>query len=210
MRWGNISGYRVPGTFLNIRVALALLAFELIFGVCGFVILEDYSVQEAWYMTIITISTVGYNEVRSLNPDGEMFATVLILMNIGIFAYLLGAFSYYVIQGEFFKKLHLRLIDKEISKLKDHIVICGYGRHGREIVDHFMIRPMPFVVIESDSEKIHEIRNSREKVLYLEGDATHDELLVQAGIRNARALITSLPSDADNVLITISAKQLNP
>ena len=210
LRFSNINGYRVPGTFLNMRVAILLLALELAVGVIGFMHIEDYSLQEAWYMTIITISTVGFNEVRPLHPNGEVFASVLILMNIGIFAYLLAAFSYYVVQGEFFKKWHRNLINKEINKLKDHVIICGYGRHGKEIVDHFMIRPMPFVVIENDEESIQEIQNSEKKVLYIEGDATHDDVLIEAGVKNARALITALPTDADNVLITISAKQLNP
>ena len=210
LRLSNINGYRVPGTFLKMRVAIALLILELIIGVSGFVYLEDYTIQEAWYMTIITISTVGFNEVRPLNPDGEMFATVLILLNIGIFAYLLAAFSYYVVQGEFFKNWHQKLISKEINKLKDHVIICGYGRHGKEIVDHFMIRPMPFVVIENDEDSIQEIQKSEQKILYIEGDATHDDVLLEAGVKNARHLITSLPEDADNVLITISARQLNP
>jgi voltage-gated potassium channel len=206
----HIDRYRVPGTFLNIRVAIALLLGEVTFGILGFILLEGYTLEEAWYMTIITISTVGYTEVRPLSDAGHLFSTVLILINIGIFAYLLSAFSYYVIQGEFFKNWHLRLISKEINKLKDHVIICGYGRHGKEIVDHFMIRPMPFVVIENDGEKVQEIQSTKERVLYIEGDATHDDTLIQAGVEHARALITALPDDADNVLITISAKQLNP
>jgi voltage-gated potassium channel len=200
----------VPGTFLNIRLAIALLAAEVTAGITGFMLIEDYNFEEAWYMTIITISTVGYTEVRPLTPDGEIFATILILANIGIFAYLLAAFSYYVVQGEVFKNWHLRLIRKDISKLKDHIIICGYGRHGKEIVDHFIIRPTPFVVIENDNEAIHEIQKSDKRILYIEGDATHDEVLIDAGVTHAKALISALPSDADNVLVTLSAKQLNP
>lgn len=206
----HIGQYRVPSTFLNIRAALVLLLGELAAGIIGFMYLEGYSIEEAWYMTIITISTVGYTEVRPLSDSGQLFATALILINIGIFAYLLSVFSYYVVQGEIFKKWHLRLITKRISKLKDHVIICGYGRHGKEVVDHFMIRPMPFVVIEKGQERIREIQNSEEKILYVEGDATHDDTLIEAGVEHARALITALPDDADNVLITLSARQLNP
>lgn len=210
MQFRNTYGYRVPGTFLNIRLAIALLVTEVAAGIMGFMLIEDYNFEEAWYMTIITISTVGYTEVRPLSSSGEIFATFLILANIGIFAYLLAAFSYYVVQGEVFKKWHLRLIRKDISKLKDHVIICGFGRHGKEIVDHFIIRPMPFVVIENDEESIQEIQKSNKRILYVEGDATNDEILLEAGVSHARALITALPSDADNVLITLSAKQLNP
>jgi len=210
LQFRHINGYRVPGNFLNIRVAIALLAGELFAGIVGFMYLESYTFEEAWYMTIITISTVGYTEVRPLTSSGEIFATFLILANIGIFAYLLSTFSYYVIQGEFFKKWHLRLIGKEIDKLKGHVVICGYGRYGKEVVGHFMLRSMPFVVIENDPEMIQEIQNSNNRILYIEGDATNDDVLLEAGIKHARSMITALPADADNVLITISAKQLNP
>ena len=203
-------GYRVPGRVLSIRLALTLLVFEVAFGVFGFWYIENYSVLEAWYMTIITISTVGYTEAKPLSPSGELFATILILANIGIFAYLLAAFSYYVVQGELFKNLHLRLVRKQIGKLKDHIIVCGYGRHGQEIVDHFIIYDQPFIVVDSDPDTIVEIQNNKEKILYLEGDATQDELLIAAGVKEAKALITSLPSDADNVLVTLSARQLNP
>ena len=207
---GDINGYRVPRSFLSIRVAAALLIGEVVAGVIGFMAIEGYSLEEAWYMTIITISTVGYTEVRPMSASGELFATFLILANIGIFAYLLAAFSYYVIQGEFFKDMHQRLIRKQINKLKDHVIICGFGRHGKEVVDHFIIHNMPFVVIESDDETIEEIQKNEQKILYIKGDATHDDTLIEAGVENASALITSLPEDADNVLITISAKQLNP
>ncbi|MDX1479341.1 MAG: NAD-binding protein [Saprospiraceae bacterium] len=205
-----IDGYRVPGNFLNLRVAIALLLGEVAAGIIGFAYLEGYSFQEGLYMTIITISTVGYTEVRPLSDSGQLFATILILVNIGIFAYLLAAFSYYVVQGEVFRKWHLRLITKEINKLKDHVIICGYGRHGREIVDHFMIHNTPCVVIENEHDRIEQVQNSEKKILYIEGDATYDDTLREAGVQHARALITALPDDADNVLITLSAKQLNP
>jgi len=87
-----------------------------------------------------------------------------------------------------FKKWHLRLIRKDISKLKNHVIICGYGRHGKEIVDHFIIRPTPFVVIENDHEGIHEIQKSNKRILYVEGDATSDEILIEAGVRHANSL----------------------
>ena len=106
MQFRNTYGYRVPGTFLNIRLAIALMVSEVTAGVAGFMLIEDYNFEDAWYMTIITISTVGYTEVRPLTPDGEIFATFLILANIGIFAYLLAAFSYYGGQGDVFKKWH--------------------------------------------------------------------------------------------------------
>ncbi|MDX1409166.1 MAG: NAD-binding protein, partial [Saprospiraceae bacterium] len=149
-------------------------------------------------------------ELRPLSDAGHLFSTILILIKLGIFAFLLAAFSYYVVQGEFFKNWHLRLIKKQINKLKDHVIICGYGRHGKEIVDHFMIHSTPCVVIENEHGLIEQVQNSEQKVLYIEGDATHDDTLREAGVEQARALITALPDDADNVLITLSARQLNP
>lgn len=179
-------------------------------GTGGFMWLEHYSFREAFFMTTITISTVGYGAVRPLSPAGEWFSSFLILLNIGIFAYALSVFSYYVINGEVFKKMHLRLINNKIEKLKDHVIICGFGRYGREVANNFRHHRMPFVIVEQNKTVIEEIQRSEDKVLYIEEDATHDEALQQAGIMRAKALITALPDDSENLFIVLTARQMNP
>ena len=165
--------------------------------------------MEAFYMVIITISTVGYTEVRPLSDTGHLFASILIILNIGIFAYLLAVFSYYMTSGELFKKIHLSLIGKKISQLENHVIICGYGRYGQEVGQHFLLQNIPFVVVEKSKMVIESIQQSKQKILYIHEDATKDEVLQEAGIDNARALIAALPDDSENLFIVLSARQLS-
>ena len=191
------------------QLAFLLILGEVIFGIVGYMQLEGYSLVEAFYMVVITISTVGYSEVRSLSEQGQLFTSILIILNIGIFAYLLAVFSYYVTSGELFKKIHFSLIGKKISQLENHVIVCGYGRYGREVSQHFLHHSIPFVVVERDIDVIEEIQQSDKKILYIHDDATKDEVLQEAGIGKARALIAALPDDSENLFIVLSARQLN-
>ncbi len=201
---------KVPRSVLSNRLAVILILGEFVVGTVGFMWLEDYNFREAFFMTTITIATVGYGAVRDLSPAGEWFSSFLILSNIGIFAYALAVFSYYVINGEIFRKMHLMSINKKIDALRDHVIVCGYGRYGREVTQNFLHHRTPFVVVESNPVVIQEIQRSDELVLYIEDDATHDEALLRAGITRAKALITALPDDSENVFIVLTARQLNP
>jgi voltage-gated potassium channel len=202
--------FTYTGSYLNFRFALILLAGALSFGVAGFVFLEGYSFREAFYMTIITISTVGYTEVRPLSPNGQIFVSILIIFYIGVFSYVVSAFTFYVIQGEFFKQIHLNFLAKRIKELKNHIIICGYGKYGKEIAAHFLAHHMPFVVIERDQEEVEAIQKGEARIVYIQDDATHDEALIKAGIEHARSLISALPDDTENVFTVLTARQLNP
>jgi voltage-gated potassium channel len=202
--------YTVPSSFLNIRVAIALLLTDFVVAILGFVLLEGYSFIDAFYMAMITISTVGFMEVEPLSPQGRLFTALLILANIGVFAYALAVFSYYIIQGEIYKKMHLNLVKSSIKKLKGHVILCGFGKYGGEIATHFNKHHIPFVVIDLDDQKIEQIQTSKEKIFYLQDDATHDDALIKAGIERASALISALPDDSDNVFVVFSARQLNP
>lgn len=197
-------------SFLSLRLAIWLMVAELILGIGGYIQLEGYTLREAFYMTIITISTVGFSEIRPLSPSGQMLTSVLILVNIGIFAYLLSVFSYYVIQGEIFKKMNYELIQKKISKLKNHVIICGYGKYGKEIALHLQQHSIPFVIIDQDVAIIEKMRLDRENLLYIHADATMDDTLQNAGIDRAEAIISALPDDSENVFIVITAKNMNP
>ncbi|MBV6654323.1 MAG: NAD-binding protein, partial [Mameliella sp.] len=174
MKFRRFNIYQVPSSFLSLRVALILLVAELLISQIGFMVLESYSFSEAFYMTVITISTVGFTEVQPLSPIGRYFTSGLIITNIGIFAYVLAVFSYYIIQGEIFKNMHFNLISASIDKLSGHVILCGFGKYGREIALHFHKHDVAFVVIENDPHKIEELQKSEDRILYLEDDATHD------------------------------------
>ncbi|MEO1257687.1 MAG: potassium channel protein [Bacteroidota bacterium] len=201
--------YTLPNNFLRLRLAVFLILGEIIFGIVGYTQLEGMSVFEAFYMVVITISTVGYTEVGDLSDAGRLLSTIIIIVNIGIFAYVLAVFSYYASTGRIFKKLHLSMIGKKISQLENHVIICGYGRYGQEVCDHFLHHEIPFVVVERDEKVIDEIQHNEHKMLYLHEDATKDEVLKEAGIARARALIAALPDDSENLFIVLTANQLN-
>ncbi len=202
--------YTYKGSYLNLRLAALLIFTAITLSVTGFILLEDYSLREAFFMTIITISTVGYSEVRPLSEAGEFFASLMIVFNFGVVAYVVAVFSSLVIEGKLFKDIHLRTIESNINRMKDHIIVCGYGRYGSEIVDHLLEESIPFVVIERDNDKIEEIQKSDKKILYIQDDATQDESLVKAKIDKARALVTTFPDDSDNLFTVFSARQINP
>jgi voltage-gated potassium channel len=201
---------RVPANILSLRVAVLLLISELVLATLGYVMLEGYSLGDAIYMVVITISTVGFTEVQPLSSSGRLFTAILIALNIGIFAYLLAVFTYYIIEGEIFKRMHVNQIEQRIGGLRDHIILCGYGKYGKEIAANLSLHHTPFVVIENDPEKIERIQQNDTDLLYLEGDATNDEMLEKAGVVHAHGLITALSDDSDNLFIVLSSRQLNP
>lgn len=204
-----LAGYSYNGSLLDIRTAVVLVVASMLIGVAGYMFLENYTLVNAFYMTVITISTVGFTEAQPLSDAGKMFSSFYILFNIGIFAYSISVFTSYVIEGQLFKNMHITLIKDNISQLQDHIIICGYGKHGKEISENFFQHNIPFVIIEIDPTEIEDIQKSDEKILYLEGDATQDEILQEAGILRARALISALGDDSDNVFTVLTARQLN-
>lgn len=202
--------HKIPANLLNWRLALLLLLIEIVFSTLGYMYLEGYRFNEAVYMTIITISTVGFTEVRPLSDTGRLFTSILILVNIGIFSYLLAAFSFYIIEGQIFRSMHDNQIRQAIDQLDRHIILCGFGRYGRVIGQNLLDHQLPVVVIEQDESVIESIQSTAGQMLYIHADATQDETLVQAGISRARAIITALSDDSDNLFIVFSARQLNP
>lgn len=200
----------LPKNFLSFRLALSLMLFIMLLGTFGYHYIEDYSWVDALYMTTITISTVGFSELKELSPAGRLFTTGFIVVNVLVFAYLLAAFSYYIIDGKIFESMFEEQLKKSISQLSDHTIVCGYGRYGQEIVTQLKAHRQAFVVIELNEEKVIELRTAKEELLYLIGDATQDDILEAAGIHRAANLITALDSDMDNLFIVLSGYQLNP
>ena len=177
-------------------------------GVIGYVIIEGWSFIDALYMTIITITTVGYEEVHPLSAGGRIFSILLIIGGVGGALYVLSSIVQFIIEGQLGTTLGRRRMERTIAKLKEHFILCGYGRVGQEIARIFTEERVPFVVIDKDQESITSVE--KDGHLYVLADATDDEALKQAGIERARGLVVSVADDADNVYITLSARGLRP
>lgn len=160
-------------------------------------------------MTVITVATVGFQEIHPLSDAGRLFTSFLIITSFGTFAYALTSLSKYVIDGEFNRYFKNYKVNSEIQQLKDHIIICGYGRNGRQAAQVLKKHNKRFVVIEQKADVI-EGMNKKYESLVVQGDSTRDEVLIKAGIHKAKALITTLPIDADNLFIVLSARSLKP
>lgn len=193
------------------RFNLSLLSIigVLFFGVTGFIILEDYTLSEAFYMTIITISTVGFGIGKELSEIGYWFISILIIVNMSVVAYAVTTVTSFVAEGELTKYLKDYRVYQKVQNLSNHVIVCGFGRHGQEIVQELMKNKLQFVVIENDEQKISELRVQGD-FLFMDGDATHDQILLEAGIKKAQSIIITTGHDAENVFITLSARQLNP
>lgn len=188
---------------------MLLLLFSIATGTIGFYSIEDYSPVEAIYMSMLTLSTVGFNEVRPLSQTGQIFTSVYILMNIIIFAFAVSVIATFIFEGELQKIFKNILSDKKVKQLQDHIIVCGLGRNGLKACEELRRSKQPFVIIEHDEEALERIM-VQENLPYLIGDATSDEILKSAGIEKAKCIITTLSKDADNVFISLTARELNP
>ena len=160
-------------------------------------------------MTIITMTTVGYGETHSLDQNGRLFTIVLILMSVGIVGYVFSTITAFVVSGEIREVLRGRRMDKQIEALQDHVILCGLGRIGLHIAEDFIRAGTPFVIVEQDEESLQELASS-ENILYLNRDAAQDDTLLDAGIKKARGLVTTLGEDKDNVFVVLCARSLNP
>ncbi|MEJ5226539.1 potassium channel protein [Thermodesulfovibrio sp.] len=182
-----------------------LLVSILLFGTFGYMIIEDMRFLDALYMTVITLATVGFKEVKDLDEKGKIFTIILILTGFGVFTYTLTVGAKILIEGEIKEVFKKRKMRKKIDSISEHYVICGYGRMGSIIVRELQANSIPIVIIEKNKANLPE----NEEIIYIEGDATHDEVLKAAGIEKAKGLITVLPSDAENLYVVLSARELN-
>jgi voltage-gated potassium channel len=181
----------------------------MIGGTAGYYLLEDrYTLFDALYMTVITLTTVGYEEVHSpLSLSGRVFTIILLLVGVLTFFYTVTELVRVVISGEVQQLLGRRRMARSLAEMKNHMIICGYGRMGRHVCSEFSRRGLPFVIIDRRSELLRDFDLAHG--IALEGDATSDEVLKRAGVERARALVTVAASDADNLFITLSARLLN-
>ena len=182
--------------------------FIILIGTIGFVYIADYGWVNALYMTVITISTVGFKEVEPLDVDAKIFTIFLIITSITIFGYIVSVITDYIANNKFIEELKFKQVQKKIQRLENHTIVCGFGRNGKQAMARLKSYKEGCVIIESDPELIEEIELMGD-MLYIRGDATNDETLLAAGIDRASSLITTLPSDADNLYVVLSARQLN-
>jgi voltage-gated potassium channel len=194
--------------FSKLYTFIALFIAVILSGTIGYMAIEHYTLLEAVYMTIITLSTVGYGEVRPLSNPGRVFTIFLIMANLGTFAYLISSLSSYFMDGEFIKTYKLYKMEKSIKSLSGHIIICGFGRNGREAAQVFNSRGKDFVIVERANMRFNDIPYPVR--FHIEDDATRDETLLEAGIEKASALVTTLPDDAANLYVVLTARELNP
>jgi voltage-gated potassium channel len=185
-------------------VGIGALSGLLIVGTTGFVLLEELSLVDSLFMTVITISTVGFGEVRPLSPAGRLFTIGLIMGGAGIAAYSLSIAADFFFSGAWRAQWEHRRRSLMLSKLNQHVIICGYGRVGRHVAEELIAEKLPFVVIESNAEKVAHLQEAGK--LALHGNAANENVLKEAGIERARGLVAAVNSDAENVFITLTAR----
>jgi voltage-gated potassium channel len=194
---------RLRNTLIGLVALLVLTAA----GTMGYMRLEGYSLGEAVFMAVTVLSTVGL-QPRPLGPGGQVVTVVLIVLGLGVVLYTVGLITQQVIEGEFRALFGRRRMERDIDEMQGHVIVCGFGRMGRMVCRELGAKPMPFVVAERDEAAVRRAEDDHYAVLL--GDATEEDTLRKAGIMRASALITAVPSDAENVFITLTVRALRP
>ncbi|WP_075590514.1 potassium channel family protein [Labilibacter marinus] len=195
--------------FRTIIYGVLALLFIVLLGSVGFMAIEDYSFVDALYMTMITVSTVGFREVFPLSDGGKLFTVLLIIFSLGIFGYVLTSVTRLVVEGALQQSYKQYQVKKKIVKLEDHIIVCGYGRNGYQACVELKEHGEKFVILEKRDNVVARILEDP-SLLYVQGDASSEEVMDVAQIRKAKALITALPNDADNIFVVLTAREMNP
>lgn len=192
------------------RLLLILAAFATIVtsGTLGYEFIEHWSWFDSLYMTLITLTTVGYGETHPLSQNGRLFTMILLIAGVGFVTLSIGSMAEFLVEGRIRQILGRRKMVRKIEELFDHYIICGYGRLGRIIGKELQKSGIPFVVIDSEDEIVEKLLG--EDILAVSGNATEDSVLIKAGIKNARGVVTVLKTDADNVFVSLTSRVLNP
>ncbi len=186
--------------------AILLLGVVSVLGTLGYMLIEGWTLLEAVYMTAMTLTTVGFHEVRPLSPEGQIFTILLLVSGVSVFFYLIGAFGQFVVSGQLRDYLRSRRMSDEIDRMRQHYIVCGYGHVGRQVAEDLEAWGGQCVVVEVDPPE----DGTLDHTLHLVGDATQDQVLEAAGIERAAGLVVSTRDDATNVFITLTARALNP
>ncbi|WP_299103053.1 TrkA family potassium uptake protein [uncultured Winogradskyella sp.] len=191
----------------KIYTAIMMLVFLLTVGICGYRFISDYDWLDAIYMTVITITTVGFAEVNPLDTQSKIFTIFLILASVVIVGYAISIITEFILSKNNFEDIKKRKMQKKIDAMTNHIIICGFGRNGKQAARKLEDYNKPYVVIERDKDIIEKLQE--DSIPYVFGNANEDEVLNEAGIDKANTLISALPSDADNLFVVLSARQIN-
>ncbi len=192
----------------HLLISIALSLIILVIGTVGYMTIEGWNLIDSIYMTIITITTVGFSEVHQMSKFGRIFTIGLVFTGVSFFLYVASSMVQFMVEGRIREIMGRRTLNRKIEHLKNHYIVCGYGRIGRVLCKHFMAHPsLKMVIIEKDEALIPEMES--DGVLYVCGDASEEETLLKAGIKNAKVLVAALATDIDNVFLTLTARQLN-
>ncbi len=197
------SGRTVPkGVILSLLIIILLTC-----GTVGYMVISGLSVLDAFYMTMITISTVGFREIIELDAAGKLFTIFLIIAGISLVSYAVFQLASFLLEGGVRQIIRRRTMNNRIAALQDHIIVCGAGQTGLSVIEQFKLAQTAFVVIEIDEERIREINDH--SILIVNGDATHEDVLEEAGIKRAKGVVCCLESDVDNVYAVLTARGMN-
>ncbi len=200
--------FNILKSYYRFYVPLLILLIVWVIGTIGYMLIEHYTLLDAFYMTVITVSTVGYSEIAPLSDNGKLYTAFLIITSFGTFAYAISSITKFVIDGELNEFFKNRKLNSRIEKLTDHVIICGYGRNGRQAAQVLKKHHKRFVVIDNNLELISNL-NHQFSDLVIHGNSTSDNILIKAGILKAKAIIVTLPVDSDNLFIVLTARNLN-
>ena len=200
--------YELQTTVRRVQNALLALSTIMVAGVLGYMFLEGWTFIDALYMTVITLTTVGYKEVRDLDTTGQLWTMVLLITGVGTLFYAAVTSVELAVEGAVRGYFERRRMTAEIYKLNGHYVLCGFGRVGRQVAREFTIEGVPFVVVDNDPERVEECL--AENYLAMVGEASDDDILEEAGVRRAKGLVAAVNSDAANVFVVLSARKINP
>ena len=192
----------------DLKISLFILLVLVSLGTLGYMSIEHWRFLDAFYMTVITLATIGFQEMHELSDAGRVFTILLIVVGVSVLGYTVGKLAQIMFEGEFQRFLGRKKVEKTIEELRDHYIVCGYGRIGSLICREFAAKPIPFVVVENNPEVIEKL--TEDNVPFLRGNATEDETLLKAGIKRAKGLVSVVTSDTENVYITLTARGLNP
>ena len=180
----------------------------LVYGVLGYMLVEGWSLLDAAYMTMLTLTTVGYGEVRPLDTSGKIITVGLLTAGVTIALVALSLLASSIAEGDFGERSRRRRMKKRIDDLRDHFIVCAYGRVGRAAARELLEEKAPLVIIETREEMEEEF--VEDGLTYIIGDSTSEEILLEAGVDRAKGLVCALDSDADNVFVTLTSRALNP
>lgn len=192
----------------HLKISIFVLLMLVSVGTSGFMAIERWSFLDALYMTVITLGTVGFKEIHDLSDTGKIFTMLMIVVGVSVIGYIVGSLAQIMFEGQIQRIVGRKRVEKMIDALKDHYIICGFGRIGSLICKEFKANNLQFVIVEKSSDTVEKL--DEEGYLHMRGDATLDETLLKAGIKRAKGLISVVTSDTENVYITLTARGLNP